>query len=84
MALPPMNYWSIALSQMVHKLVAIEGDHVFGPSEARKMRLPFNYGWENWAVIQDNVVILITSKFEIAHETYRALKNMGLTYETRH
>lgn len=66
------------------RIVAIEGDHVFGPSEADKMRLPFNIGWESWAVIHGNDVVVVSQHFEVVHETYRALANMETFYETQH
>jgi hypothetical protein len=55
------------------KIVAIEGDHVFGPSEAENMRLPFHEGWEMWAVICNDNVVVLSPKFPIVEETYRRL-----------
>lgn len=65
-------------------IVVVEGDHVFGPAEAEKMKLPFDYGWESWAVIQNDQVVVLTQHFEIADETCRALNNRKYVNETRH
>lgn len=67
-----------------YQIVAIEGDHVFGPSEAQNMRLPFNYGWECWALVQNKDVVMLSPKFEIIEATYKALVNMDIIYETQH
>lgn len=56
--------------------MAVEGDHIFGPSEAEKMRLPFNEGWEGWAIFQGDEMIMYSSNFERISRICYALNNM--------
>ncbi len=60
----------------------IEGDDMFGPREAQLMDLPFNEGWESWAIVKNGAPVLVTPNFELAFSTYYTLNNIKVTYET--
>lgn len=67
-----------------YNVLAIEGDDIFGPDEAEKMRLPFDVGWEMWAVVHNNDIVMLTQDYASANKTCLALNNMRFFHETRH
>lgn len=64
--------------------MAVEGDHIFDPSEAQKMDLPFNQGWEGWIVVQGQEIILYSSQYEVAATSCYSLNNMEFINEAQH
>jgi len=45
----------------------------FGPEVARKMKLPFTYGWDHWAVFQGDKKIAVFEDYSLAVRTAAAL-----------
>lgn len=63
-------------TRAVFEVKVVEGGHIFGPSEAKKMKLPFNEGWEGWAVFQGDYMVMYSHDFQLVSNTCYALNNM--------
>lgn len=59
-------------------VVAVEPltDDIITEEDAQKMRLPFNEGWDHWAVMQDNHLVFASPNYDMVKRTHSALSNL--------
>ena len=62
------------------KVLAVEPqldgpDDIFGPEVAAAMRLPFDDGWDHWAIYQGDDKIVSFEDYGLAEATCSALNN---------